>query len=54
MMPRIELTTEIEARPEQCFDLSLDVDLHTQSTGAREEIAGGVRSGRMKLGDDVT
>ena len=53
-MPRLELTTEIEALPEQCFDLSLNVDLHTQSTGAREEIVGGVRSGRMQLGDDVT
>lgn len=52
-MPHIELPTEIQAPPEVCFDLSLDVDLHTQSTGAREEIVGGVRSGRMKLGDDV-
>lgn len=53
-MPHIELTTRIDAPPELCFDLSLDVDLHTQSTGAREEIVGGVRSGRMKLGDHVT
>jgi len=53
-MPHLELTTIIEAPPEVCFDLSLDVDLHTQSTGAREEIVGGVRSGRMVSGDDVT
>lgn len=53
-MPHLELTTTIEAPAEVCFDLSLDVDLHTQSTGAREEIVGGVRSGRMTLGDDVT
>jgi ligand-binding SRPBCC domain-containing protein len=53
-LPHIALTTEIDAQPEVCFDLSLDVDLHTRSTGAREEIVGGVRSGRMKLGDDVT
>jgi ligand-binding SRPBCC domain-containing protein len=53
-VPHIELTTTIDAPPEVCFDLSLDVDLHTQSTGAREEIVGGVRSGRMELGDDVT
>jgi ligand-binding SRPBCC domain-containing protein len=53
-MPRLELTTTIEAPPEVCFDLSLDVDLHTQSTGAREEIVGGVRTGRMTLGDEVT
>ena len=53
-MPHLELTTTIEAPVEVCFDVSLDVDLHTQSTGAREEIVGGVRSGRMTLGDDVT
>jgi ligand-binding SRPBCC domain-containing protein len=53
-VPHLELTTSIEASPEACFDLSLDVDLHTQSTGAREEIVGGVRSGQLKLGDDVT
>lgn len=53
-MPHLELTTTISAPPALCFDLSLDVDLHTQSTGAREEIVGGVRSGRMDLGGDVT
>jgi ligand-binding SRPBCC domain-containing protein len=53
-VPHFELTTEILASPEECFDLSLDVDLHTRSTGAREEIVGGVRSGQMALGDDVT
>ncbi len=53
-MPDLELITLINASPERCFDLSLDVDLHTQSTGAREEIASGVQSGRMVLGDDVT
>jgi ligand-binding SRPBCC domain-containing protein len=53
-MPHLGLVTVIDAPPERCFDLSLDVDLHTQSTGAREEIVGGVRSGRMVLGDDVT
>jgi ligand-binding SRPBCC domain-containing protein len=53
-VPHLELTTEISASPEVCFDLSLDVDLHTRSTGAREEIVGGVRSGRMVLDDEVT
>ena len=53
-MPHLELTTSIAASLQRCFDLSLDVDLHTQSTGAREEIVGGVRSGQMTLGDDVT
>lgn len=34
-MPHLELVTMIDAPPERCFDLSLDVDLHTQSAGAR-------------------
>ncbi|MCC5954396.1 MAG: SRPBCC family protein [Acidimicrobiia bacterium] len=53
-MPHLELSTTIASPPEVCFDLSLDVDLHTQSTGAREVIIGGVRSGRMALDDEVT
>jgi ligand-binding SRPBCC domain-containing protein len=53
-VPHLVLTTQILATPEVCFGLSLDVDLHTQSTGAREEIVGGVRSGQMTLGDEVT
>jgi ligand-binding SRPBCC domain-containing protein len=53
-MPHLELTDVVAAPPEVCFDLSLDVGVHTQSTGAREEIVGGVRSGRMVLGDEVT
>ena len=48
------LTKQILAPPKLCFGLSLDVGLHTQSTGAREEIVGGVRSGQMTLGDEVT
>jgi hypothetical protein len=53
-MPHLELSTTIRAAPEVCFDLSLDVEVHTESTGAREEIIGGVRSGGMRLGDTVT
>jgi ligand-binding SRPBCC domain-containing protein len=53
-MPHLELSTTIRATPEVCFDLSLDVEVHTESTGAREEIIGGVRSGGMRLGDTVT
>ena len=53
-MPHLEITTLIDAPPAVCFGSSLDVDLHTQSTGAREEIVAGVRSGRMVLGDTVT
>jgi ligand-binding SRPBCC domain-containing protein len=53
-VPHLEVATTIDAPSSVCFDLCLDVGLHTQSTGAREEIVGGVRSGRMVLGDDVT
>ncbi len=53
-MPHIELVTRVAAPPVVCFDASLDVDLHVQSTGAREEIVGGVQSGRMTLGEEVT
>lgn len=53
-MPEIRLVTTIEAPPSTPFDLSLDVELHTKSTGAREEIVGGVREGAMALGDEVT
>jgi ligand-binding SRPBCC domain-containing protein len=54
LVPLLELVTTIAATPEVCFDLSLDVEFHTRSTGAREEIVGGVRSGQMQVGDDVT
>ena len=53
-MPEIRLTTSVAAPPEQVFDLSLDVELHTRSTGAREEIVGGVTEGLMGPGDEVT
>lgn len=40
---------------ERCFDLSLDVDFHLDSMHeSDEEVVGGVRSGGMKLGNDVT
>lgn len=54
-MPTIRLKTYIQAPPERCFDVSLDVDAHAQSTSKTKERAiGGVTSGRMKLGDTVT
>jgi ligand-binding SRPBCC domain-containing protein len=54
-MPRIELTTVVEAAPETVFDACLDVDLHTESMGASGERAvGGVTTGRLKAGDVVT
>ncbi|MEU9828488.1 SRPBCC family protein [Micromonospora chersina] len=54
-MPRIQLTTVVEAVPETVFDACLDVDLHTESMGASAERAvGGVTTGRLTAGDVVT
>jgi ligand-binding SRPBCC domain-containing protein len=51
----LDLTTEIAAPPEVCFDLSLDVDLHMASTSpSREKAIAGVTSGTMRLGEEVT
>lgn len=54
-MPRIELTTEIAASPERCFELSLSVDAHTASMAdSGERAVAGVTSGVMGPGDTVT
>lgn len=54
-MPRIVLTTRIAAPPARCFELSLTVDAHTASMAdSGERVVGGVRSGVMGPGDDVT
>ena len=53
-MPHLHLVTQIDASAKTCFGLSLDVDLHRLSTGGHEEIVAGVRSGEMRLGDQVT
>lgn len=54
-MPTIRLETFIEAPVERCFDLSLNVDLHRNSTAqTRERAIAGVTTGVMKLGDTVT
>ncbi|MEV4706532.1 SRPBCC family protein [Actinoplanes sp. NPDC049316] len=54
-MQRFELVTPVPARPEDVFDLSLDVGAHTASMSrSGERIVGGVRTGRMSLGDTVT
>lgn len=46
-VPRIELTTEVQAVPETVFDACLDVDMHTESMGTSAERAvGGVTTGR--------
>ena len=54
-MPTIRLETSIDASLEQCFDLSLSVDLHRHSVAhTHERPIAGVTSGVMKLGDTVT
>jgi ligand-binding SRPBCC domain-containing protein len=54
-VPRIELTTDVQAVPEAVFDACLDVDMHTESMGTSAERAvGGVTTGRLKAGDAVT
>jgi ligand-binding SRPBCC domain-containing protein len=54
-MPTIHLETAIDAPPERCFDLSLSIDLHRNSSAQNHERAvAGVMSGVMKLGDVVT
>lgn len=49
------MTTWLPATPEQCFTLSLSVDAHLSSmSGSGERVVGGVRSGTLVLGDEVT
>lgn len=53
-MARIDLTTEIAAPPQACFDLSRDVDFHASVQALHHRAVGGVTSGRMEVGDSVT
>ena len=54
-MPVIVLWTRVTAPPSRCFDLARDVDLHQRSTAAsRERAVGGVASGLLGPGDEVT
>ena len=54
-MSTIVLETQIAAPPERCFDLSLSVEFHLESTARTGERAvGGVTSGSLTLGDRVT
>ena len=54
-MATIELTTLIRAPSERCFDLSRSVDLHVASTtDTGERAVGGVMSGLLSLGEEVT
>jgi ligand-binding SRPBCC domain-containing protein len=54
-MPRIELTTIIDAPVERCFDLARSIDLHKLSTeGTEEEAIAGVTSGLIGKDQHVT
>jgi ligand-binding SRPBCC domain-containing protein len=54
-MPRIQLTTMINAPIERCFDLARDIDFHQRSVAHTDERAiGGTTSGLIALGETVT
>ncbi|MDW5330270.1 SRPBCC family protein [Plantactinospora sp. KLBMP9567] len=54
-MRHLEIITAIAAPAELVFDTSLAVDVHTASMAASGERAiGGVTTGELKLGDEVT
>jgi ligand-binding SRPBCC domain-containing protein len=54
-MPLIELTTNINAPIERCFDLARSIDLHKLSiAGTQEEAIAGVTSGLIGKGQRVT
>jgi len=54
-VPVIVLRTPVAAPPSRCFDMARDVDLHLRSTAAsRERAVGGVTSGLLGPGDEVT
>ena len=49
------MVTDIKARPEDCFDLSRNIDLHLESMLASDERAiEGVTSGLISAGEEVT
>jgi ligand-binding SRPBCC domain-containing protein len=52
---RIELSLNVSAPRERCFDLARSVEAHTFSVSkTREHIIGGRRHGLLELGDEVT
>lgn len=54
-MPTIELTTEINATIDICFDLSRSIDLHTISTAhTNEQAIDGKTNGLINLHETVT
>lgn len=55
MTVRFEVETVIEAAVDSVFDLSLDIDAHRASMSqSKERAIGGVTSGRIGLGEQVT
>ncbi len=54
-MPKIVLTTHINAPAEVCFDLMRDIRLHTETTAhTGERAVAGVTEGMIGLGQTVT
>ena len=54
-MVRIELTTEIDAAIERCFDLARNIDVHMASTNQTgEQAIEGVTGGLIGAGETVT
>jgi ligand-binding SRPBCC domain-containing protein len=54
-MPVIRLSTALAAPAERVFDLARNVEFHVASAGASgERVVGGVASGLLELGDEVT
>lgn len=54
-MPVLRLFTSIAAPPDRVFDIARSVDVHqTSLTHTNERAVGGVTSGLMALGDEVT
>ncbi len=53
-MVRIELNTTIAAPIERCFDLSRSIDLELASTEGHQQAIGGVTSGLIGPGQEVT
>ncbi|MBB5397051.1 SRPBCC family protein [Mucilaginibacter sp. AK015] len=54
-MPKIELSTTINAAIQCCFDVSRDIDIHMASTAhTGEKAIAGRTSGLIELGETVT
>jgi ligand-binding SRPBCC domain-containing protein len=54
-MPKIELTTTINAPIQRCFDIARDIDVHVASTKhTGEQAIAGRTSGLIELGETVT